>query len=135
MYLKAVAMIVFVTALGAGMLALRQQRWEAKHQITRMHQQMEQSRRSTWESQVKVAAELQPDKLEHKIMVSTMDMEPITATNDPALARVRVVGDRIPLKSKSAAAPPKSNTKSKSKSTTKAPTKTKSTTKNRATRS
>jgi len=132
MYLKAVAMIIFVTALGAGMLALRQQRWEAKHEITRMHQQMEQSRRSTWESQVKVAAELQPDKLEHKIMVSQMDMEPITATNDPALSRLRVVGDRIPLKSKSAAAPPKNNTKAKSKSNTKAPTK--STTKSRATR-
>jgi hypothetical protein len=112
MYLKAVAMIVFITALAAGMLALRQQRWESKHEITRMHQQMEQSRRATWEGQVKVASELQPDKLEYKIALSQMAMEPITATNDPALQRLRVVGDRIPLKS---AVTNTTNTKDKDK--------------------
>ena len=98
MYLKAVAMIVFVTALGAGMLSLRQQRWEVKHDVTHMHKQIEQCRRSTWESQVRVAGELRPEKLEHRIAVAQIDMEPITATNDANLQRMRVVGDRIALK-------------------------------------
>jgi len=105
MYLKAVAMIVFVTALGAGMLSLRQQRWEVKHAVTHMHKQIEDCRRSTWESQVRVAGELRPEKLEHRIVMAQIAMEPITATNDPGTQRMRVVGDRVNLKSNEKPAP------------------------------
>jgi len=122
MYLKAVAMIVFITALGAGMLSLRQQRWEVKHGVTHMHKQIEQCRRSTWESQVRVAGELRPEKLEHRIAVAQIDMEPITSTNDPALQRMRVVGDRIALKTdKNKAATPRRNTPAKNTPTKSTP--------------
>ncbi len=96
MYLKAAVMIVFLAAVGAGMLSLRQQRWEVRHSIAQMHRQIEQARRATWESQAKVAAELHPAKLEHKLMIARIEMDPITASHDPALRRIRVMEKAAP---------------------------------------
>ena len=123
MYLKAVVMIVFLAALGAGMLSLRQQQWEVRHSIAQMHRQIEQARRATWESQAKVAAELHPAKLEHKLMIAQIEMDPITASSDPALRRIRLME-----KMENGASQPPAKTKSKTK-TRPAATSTKSKTK------
>lgn len=123
MYLKAVVMIVFLAGLGAGMLSLRQQRWEVRHSVAQMHRQIEQARRATWDSQAKVAAELHPAKLEHKLMIAQIEMDPITASSDPALRRIRVMekaAPQPPTKTKS-----KSNTKTKSANPSNSKSKTK----------
>ena len=119
MYFKAVVMIVILAATAAGMLSLRQQRWEVRHDITQKHKQIEQTRRATWDSQVKVAAELHTERLEHKIALAQIDLEPITASSDPNLRRIRVVEPKQvqpPTKTKS-------NTKAKTASATKDKTK------------
>ncbi len=114
MYFKAIVMIVFVAGLGAGMLSLRQSRWQLRHETARMHQQIEQNRRTTWGSQAKVAAELHTDRLAHKIAVAQIDLEPITASSDPTLRRTRVTEKALPpAKSKSKSPPVKTKTKTK----------------------
>jgi|GEM_PF-1919608 len=123
MYFKAVVMIIFLAALGAGMLSLRQQRWEVRHSVTQMHKQIEQARRATWESQSKVAAELHPDKLEHKLMIAKLEMDPITASSDPALRSIRMI-ERTPL-----TPPTKARSSTKSRPTKSSATKDKSKTK------
>ena len=52
MYLKAIAMILCLAAVAAAILSLRQQRWQVQHQVANMHRQIENARRSVWESQV-----------------------------------------------------------------------------------
>ena len=81
-YLKFVIFILFLTVLGAKMLSLRQQRFEINHDITRLHQQMDGARQSFWESQVKVADQLKPAALEHKMSVAELKLEPISTTPD-----------------------------------------------------
>ncbi len=78
MFFKASALVVFLTALGAAVLSLRQQEWETRHATTAMHRQMEQTRRATWEHEVKVADYLKPAALEHKIAVAQLELEPVT---------------------------------------------------------
>lgn len=121
MYFKSVVMIVIIAATAAGMLSLRQQRWEVRHDITQMHKQIEQTRRATWEGQVKIAGELHTERLEHKIALAQIDLEPITASSDPNPRRIRVVEPKQvqpPTKSKT-----KSTTKTKTASATKDKTK------------
>ncbi|MEX2212860.1 MAG: hypothetical protein WD768_01950 [Phycisphaeraceae bacterium] len=78
MYLKSIAMILCLAATGAAILSLRQQRWQVEHQVANMHRQIENARRSVWESQVKVTAQLKPAALEHRIEMANLDLMPLT---------------------------------------------------------
>ena len=77
MYLKAIAMILCLAAVAAAILSLRQQRWQVQHQVANMHRQIENARRSVWESQVKVTAQLKPAALEHRIQIADLDLVPL----------------------------------------------------------
>lgn len=79
-YLKTVFLIVAFTVIAARVLSLRQQRFEVNHQITRVHQQMDGARQSLWEGQVRVAEQLKPAALEHKLSVAQMKLEPISTS-------------------------------------------------------
>ncbi len=94
MFLKAAALVISLTALGAGVLSLRQQEWETRHATTAMHRQMEQTRRATWEHEVKVADYLKPAALQHRIEVANLDLEPVTGPlpKPPTPTRVAAKG-------------------------------------------
>jgi cell division protein FtsL len=96
MYFKSAMLVVFLAALGAGVVVLRQQRWEVKHEIAQMHRQIEQTRRATWESQQRVAANLKPKALEHKIAIANLQLEPVSATGDKAATPATMPGGRAP---------------------------------------
>ena len=80
-YLKVVMLIVAFTVIAAKVVTMRQQRFAINHEIARMHQQMDDARQSLWESQVRVAEQLKPTALEHKLSVAQMKLEPISTSN------------------------------------------------------
>ena len=102
MFLKAAALVVALTALGAGVLSLRQQEWEARHATTAMHRQMEQTRRATWEHEVKAAAYINTAPMEYRIEVADLKLEPVTGPLPKPPTPTRVASQRG---SKSAPAP------------------------------
>jgi len=55
MYAKAMALIVFATAVGAALISMRQQTFEAQHEITRAHTRMHAARRAGWDVQTRAA--------------------------------------------------------------------------------
>lgn len=82
-YFKSVILIIAFTVIAGRVLSLRQQRFETNHQVTRLHQQMDGARQSLWEGQVRVAEQLKPSAIEHKLIVAKMKLEPITTSSEP----------------------------------------------------
>ncbi len=81
-YFKTVILIVAFTAIAGHVLSLRHQRFEVNHKITRLHQQMDGARQSLWQGQVRVAEQLKPDAIQHKLTVAQMKLEPISTSPD-----------------------------------------------------
>jgi hypothetical protein len=76
MFAKLLITVLFATAIGAALLGLRQQRMENMHEITRLHNQMDQLRRQTWDLQVRIAAGITPQALEQAVDRGDWLMEP-----------------------------------------------------------
>lgn len=83
-YLKMIMLICSFTVIAAHVLSLRNQRFVVNHQVARLHQQMDGARQSLWESQVRVAEQLKPAALEHKLSVAKMKLEPISTSPSDA---------------------------------------------------
>ena len=96
MFLKSAAFVVFLVALGAATLSLRQQKWDSSNATAVIHRQMERSRRTHWEHEVKVTALLKPAALEHKIAVAQLDLEPVAGALPKPPAPTRVATQRTP---------------------------------------
>ncbi len=76
MYAKVLALIVFATIVALLLLAMRQQRVEAMHQIVNLHRQIEQDRHALWRWQSRIADSTNPVSLRQAIDRTSLDLEP-----------------------------------------------------------
>ena len=76
MFSRALAILVFATAIGIGLLALRQQRLTMMHEMALTHAQMNQSRQKMWDLQVRIADKVEPPKLAKAIQRAKLQLEP-----------------------------------------------------------
>ena len=83
MFTKLLAVIVFVTAVGAALLALRQQRLESMHDMATLHGQMDQDRQATWDCQVRLAEAVEPARLREAIERAQLKLQPLPPDDPP----------------------------------------------------
>src|SRR3990170_3408170 len=79
MFARIITLIALATLLGVALLHLRQQRIDAMHGMTRLHQQMNQSRKQQWDLQTHIADKLQPHELQAAFARAGLELEPITS--------------------------------------------------------
>lgn len=82
MTLRYLSVVVFVTAIGAGLLGLRQQQLNDKHAIAESHTQMKNDREAIKDLQVRIAQRTTPEALLEAIDRAGLPLEPITSAVD-----------------------------------------------------
>jgi len=88
MYAKALVAILFTVVTGSALLGIRQQRFEAMHDMATLHHQINRSRQSMWQWQSRIAAKTAPPALQQALERSGLAMEPVTPQpRPPAVAR------------------------------------------------
>lgn len=83
MYPKLFVAIVFAVGIGAVLLGLRQQRLETMHDMVRMHREMDAVHQQTWDMQVRIANQLEPEMLREAVEQAQLTLEPVAP---PAMA-------------------------------------------------
>ena len=78
MFTKGLLVIVCGTAIAVGLLAMRQHRLTAMHDMTRLHAKMNDSREGMWDMQVRIACRIDPPKLAKAIERAKLQLEPAT---------------------------------------------------------
>src|SRR5262245_37206571 len=78
MFARTLVVIVCATAIGVGLLGMRQQRLTTMHEMARLRDQMDESRKGTWDMQVRIAARMDPPKLAKAIERAKLRLEPTT---------------------------------------------------------
>lgn len=76
MFPKLFVAIVFAAAVGAALLGLRQHRLELMHDMVRVHREMDAVRQQTWDVQVRIAEQLEPEALRQAIEQADLSLEP-----------------------------------------------------------
>ncbi len=89
MFPKVLFAILAAGAIGAGLLALRHQRLTMKNEMALLHREMDQTRRETWDLQIRIAERSSPVALRDAILRTGIELEPlaptdVTTTLDPA---------------------------------------------------
>ncbi len=79
MFAKLLTALVCVVVIGAAVFNLRQQRLELMHEVTDLHRQMNRDRQTTWDTQVRIAEQTQPEVLRDALVRSGLEMEPVAA--------------------------------------------------------
>jgi len=88
MTLRYLAAVILLSAIGAGLLGLRQQQLNDKHAMAQSHAQMKDDRELIKDLQVRIARLTRPEALRDAIERARLDMQPIsrgtaTPTDDP----------------------------------------------------
>jgi hypothetical protein len=78
MYRKAAVLVVAIFVVGSSALVLRQRQLQYAHQITRIHREMDETRRSIWMMQSLVAQQLQPMRLRKDVETKLAVVEPLS---------------------------------------------------------
>ena len=92
MFLKLLVAMGALVVIGTALLGLRGQRQHLRHEITELHTEIDQSRRRTWDLQVRIAERTEPADLRRAVERAGLELEPITPTGDrPSPPR----GDRM----------------------------------------
>lgn len=78
MYPKLLAIIVFSALMGVMVLGFRQRRLETMHEMTRLHQSVDDMRREMWRLQGRIAEDCQPARLREAIEATGLELEPMT---------------------------------------------------------
>ncbi len=102
MFIKLLTALIMAVVIGATVFHIRQQRLELMHEITVLHRQMNRDRQETWDVQVRIAQQAQPQALREALARVGMPMEPIAVENAPSsesptgteLVHARHHGDR-----------------------------------------
>jgi hypothetical protein len=81
---KLLTLVVFIIAVGAGLLGMRQYRLSLQHEMTNLHAQMNESRKAIWRRQVDIARRTEPEALRRAIKEVELQLEPITPATQPA---------------------------------------------------
>lgn len=85
MTLRYLAVVVLLSAVGAGLLGLRQQQLNDKHAMAVSHAEMKEAREQIKDLQVRIAKMTRPEKLQEAIDRVDLRVEPIasrTSTTD-----------------------------------------------------
>jgi hypothetical protein len=82
MFLKCTIVIICLTLLSAALLELRHRRLELVYQMTTLHGEMDQARKSMWDTQTRIARLLQPGNLEEAIKQADLKLEPVEISPD-----------------------------------------------------
>lgn len=78
MFARLLFVIVALTALAAALLVLRQQRFEAMHEMAVLHRQVDGHRVALWRQQSRIAADLEPARLRSAIVETQLPLTTIT---------------------------------------------------------
>jgi len=78
MTLRYLAVVVLLTAVGAGVLGLRQQQLNDKHAMAESHAQMKEAREHIKDLQVRIAKMTRPEALKEAIERADITVEPIS---------------------------------------------------------
>jgi len=70
-------LILFATVVAAMLLEMRQERFEAMHEMATLHRQMDQQRQSMWKLQASIADAADPPALMHAIERTELALEPV----------------------------------------------------------
>jgi len=74
---KLVTLTAGLLVIGGTLLAFRQHRQMLRHEMTRMHQQMNDTRHAVWDRHVRIAERIEPKRLKQLIEQAELDLEPI----------------------------------------------------------
>ena len=83
MFAKMFAVILSVVLLGMVLLNLRQQRLDAMHDMASLHQRVNQLRTAMWDSQTRIAEQMQPTRLRQAIQRAGLELEPLGPISTP----------------------------------------------------
>lgn len=78
MTLRYLAVVLLLSAIGAGLLGLRQQQLNDKHAVAESHTQMKLDREAIKDLQVRIAKRTTPEALQAMIEGADLRLEPIT---------------------------------------------------------
>jgi hypothetical protein len=90
---KVLATAVFLVAIGAALLGMRQYRQTLRHDVTRLHEQMNESRQAVWDLHVRIAERIEPKRLKAAIDRAGLELEPITPGPASATGRADAESD------------------------------------------
>lgn len=79
MWMKLMVMVLCAGVVGGLLLGLRHRRLYLMHEMTRMHEQMEQDRKTIWQHQVTISEATTPQRLAEAVRERKLDLEPATA--------------------------------------------------------
>lgn len=77
MFAKLAIAILVATAIGAGLLGLRQQRVQTVNRMAMLHSQMNRTRQSMWDTQVRIAEFANPARLREAMARAGVAVEPL----------------------------------------------------------
>ena len=78
MTLRYLAVVVLLSAVGAGVLGLRQQQLNDKHAMAQSHAEMKEAREHIKDLQVRIAKMTRPEALKEAIERADLRVEPIS---------------------------------------------------------
>lgn len=81
MFLKCATAIIIAALTGAFLLGLRQQRFETMHNMAKIHSGMNSTRQTMWNLQTRIAAQIQPVRLQEAIVKANLPFETFTPSN------------------------------------------------------
>jgi hypothetical protein len=91
MFIKCLAVIVFIVGIAVALLGMRQGRLAGMHEMTRLHARMNRSRQAMWDLQLRVASKTQPAQLAKALERAKLHLEPATPGAAEAMSRVASV--------------------------------------------
>ena len=83
MTLRYLAVVVLLSAVGAGVLGMRQQQLNDKHAMAESHAEMKEAREHIKDLQVRIAKMTRPDALKEAIERADITAEPISSRSAP----------------------------------------------------
>ena len=78
MYAKLLVLIACATLVAAALLHVRQQRFDAMHEMATLHRQMNDHRQALWRWQARIAKATEPPALIQAIARAELALEPVT---------------------------------------------------------
>ena len=96
MYAKLFIAVLATVVLGAALLGLRQQRLQTMHEMAELHADMDKARRDTWDLQVRIGEQIEPERLREAIERNQLVMEPSTRATEAAPPPTQFVRGTMP---------------------------------------
>ena len=82
MTLRYLAAVILLSAIGAGLLGLRQQQLNDKHAMAQSHAEMKNDRETIKDLQVRIAKLTRPEALRDAIERARLEMQPISRRSE-----------------------------------------------------